>query len=69
MRRKSKEALNRRYISSVYKFHKWMYEGRVNRAIIEAMTAELYEFFRPSFRGDVIWADQVTLFRRDDDVE
>ena len=27
LRREGKAALNRRYIGSVHKFHRWMYEG------------------------------------------
>ena len=67
LRRKGKAALNRRYIESVYKFNMWMYEGGVSRANVEATTAELYDFARPNFTGDVVTAEQVAPFPRGDD--
>lgn len=44
-----------------------MYEGGTSRANIEATTAELYEFVRPSFTGEVVEANQVVSFLRCDD--
>lgn len=38
-----------------------------NRANIEATAAEVYEFARPSFMGEVVEANQVAPFPRDDD--
>lgn len=66
LRREGKAALNRRYIGSVHKFHRWMYEGGASRANVEATTAELYAFARPSFTGDVVTADQVAPFPEGD---
>ena len=43
-----------------------MYEGGTNRANVEATTAELYEFARPSFTGEVVAADQVAPFPQGD---
>jgi hypothetical protein len=43
-----------------------MYEGGASRANIEAMMAELYDFARPSFNGEVVAADQVAPFPRGD---
>lgn len=66
LRSEGKVALNRRYIGSVYKFYRWMYEGSASRANIEATMAELYEFARPSFTGEVIGTEQVIPFSRGD---
>ena len=66
LRREGKAALNRRYIGSVHKFHRWMYEGGASQANVEATTAELYNFARPSFTGEVISAEQVPPFLRGD---
>ena len=40
--------------------------GGVSWANVEATTAELYDFTRPSFTGEVVSPDQVTLFSRGD---
>ena len=66
LRREGKAVLNRRYIGSVHKFHRWMYEGGASRANVEATAAELYDFARPSFTGDVVTAEQVVSFPRGD---
>ena len=67
LRGENKAALNRRYIGSVHKFHRWMYEGGgASRANVEATTAELYDFARPSFTGKVVTAEQVASFPRGD---
>ena len=67
LRRESKAALNRRYIGSVHKFHRWMYEGRASRTNVKATTTELYYFARPSLTEDVVTAEQVAPFPRGDD--
>lgn len=57
-----------RYIGLVHKFHRWMYEGGGgSRANVEATTAEVYEFARPNFTGEVVEANQVTPFPWSDD--
>lgn len=53
--------MNMRYIGSVYKFHKRMYEGGTSQADVKATTVELYEFARSNFTGEVIQADHVCL--------
>lgn len=58
--------MNRRYIESVHKFQRWMYEGGASGTNIEATMAELYEFACPSFMVDVIRADQVAMFVKND---
>jgi hypothetical protein len=67
LRREGKAALNRRYIGSVQKFHRWIYEGGGSWANVEATTAELYDFARPSFTGEVVTAKQVAPFPRGDE--
>ena len=42
-------------------------EGGASQTNIEATTAELYEFARPNFTGEVVAADQVAPFSRRDD--
>lgn len=41
--------------------------GGASRANVEATTAELYEFARPSFTGEVVTAEQVAPFPRDEE--
>jgi hypothetical protein len=38
--------------------------GGASRANVEATTAELYEFARPSFTGEVVTVEQVAPFPR-----
>lgn len=44
-----------------------MYEGGASRFNVEATTAELYEFARPSFTGEEIESHQVSPFTREDE--
>lgn len=68
LRREVKMALNKRYIDSYQKFHMWMYEGGTSQTNIKAATTELYDFVCPSFKREIIRADRITPFLRDEDI-
>lgn len=62
LRREGKAALNRRYLGSVHKFHRWMYNGGASMANIDATMEELYDYALPSFSGDIVEMEQVPVF-------
>lgn len=67
LRDEGSHALNRRYMGSVHKFHRWIYDGGASRAELEATTEELYNYALPSFSGEITTAAQMPPFPRGDE--